>query len=103
MILFLLALLGGLLYALNNYDAMNYRLPKVVHWLMAERWEWIPANNNNLNTRSSGTEWMMAPLIAIFRTDRHLFLLNLIHFAFLPGLAFGFLKSVGVKARVAWS
>ena len=38
-----LSLLGGLLHAPNNYDAMNYRLPKVAGWLMEGSWQWFPA------------------------------------------------------------
>lgn len=99
----LLALIGGLLYAPNNYDAMNYRLPKVAHWLTAGGWEWIPANNNSLNTRSSGIEWMIAPMIALTRTDRLIFLFNFVSFLFLPGLVFGLLRGLGASGKSAWS
>jgi len=99
-----LALLGGLLHAPNNYDALNYRMPKVAHWLMAERWEWIPANNNALNTRSSGFEWLTAPMISLLRTDRLIFLFNLTSFLFLPGLFFSLLRHLGASLRTshAW-
>ncbi len=103
LLLLMLAIVGGFVHPPNNYDAMNYRLPRAAHWLMAGQWEWITANNNNLNTRSAGAEWMLAPLIALTRSDRLLFLLNVIHFAFLPGLIFGFLRASGICARTAWS
>ena len=103
-LLVLLAVLGGLLHAPNNYDALNYRMPKVAHWLMAERWEWIPANNNALNTRSSGFEWLTAPMIALLRTDRLIFLFNLTSFLFLPGLVFSLFRQMGATLRTcrAW-
>ena len=103
-LLVLLALVGGFLHAPNNYDALNYRMPKVAHWLVAGRWEWIPANNNALNTRSSGFEWLTAPMIALLRTDRLIFLFNLISFLFLPGLVFSLFRRMGATQRAsrAW-
>ncbi len=97
----LLALLGGLLHPPNNYDALNYRMPRLAYWLMERRWEWIPANFDILNTRSAGFEWLMAPVIALSRSDSPLFLINLICFLFLPGLAFGIFHGMGVAGRVA--
>lgn len=99
-----LALIGGLVHAPNNYDALNYRMPKVAHWLMAGCWEWIPANNNALNTRSSGFEWLTAPMISLLRSDRLIFLFNLTSFLFLPGLFFSLLRHLGASLRAsrAW-
>ena len=37
----LLAALGGALYAPNNYDALTYRFPRVLHWWAASGWHWI--------------------------------------------------------------
>ena len=99
-----LSLIGGFLYAPNNLDALIYRMPRVCHWLMAERWEWIPTIKNNLNTRSTGFEWWTAPMFAILRTDRLVFLINLISFLFLPGLFFSLFRQMGVgrKTSQAW-
>jgi hypothetical protein len=97
------ALLGGLLHAPNNMDAMNYRLPKVAWWLMEGGWEWIPANNNSLNTRSSGMEWLYVPWIAWLRSDRLLFLLNFLPFLCLPGLVFSLLRHAGARRRTCHS
>lgn len=99
-----LSLVGGFLYAPNNLDALIYRMPRVAHWLMAERWEWIPTIKNNLNTRSAGFEWWTAPMFAILRTDRLVFLINLTSFLFLPGLFFSLFRQMGVsrKASQAW-
>jgi hypothetical protein len=96
-----LALLGGLIYPPNNLDALIYRLPRVCHWLMEERWEWIVTIKNNLNTRSAGMEWWMASMISILRTDRLIFLQNWVSFLFLPGLVFGLFRGMGARNRVA--
>lgn len=100
-VLAVFSILGGLLHAPNNFDAMNYRLPKVLAWLMAGEWHWLAANNNSLNTRASGTEWMMAPLIAWTGSDRMLFLLNQLPFLLMPGLVFGVFRGLGVSGQPA--
>ncbi len=97
----LLSLAGGLLHAPNNFDAMNFRLPKVLGWLMEGGWQWFPANNNSLNTRASGMEWVMAPLLAWTGSDRLLFLTNQLPFLLLPGLVFGVFHNLGVPGRVS--
>lgn len=95
------SILGGLLHAPNNFDAMNYRLPKVLAWLMAGEWHWLPANNNSLNTRASGMEWVMAPLLAWTGGDRTLFLLNQLSFLLMPGLVFGVFRGLGASGQSA--
>jgi len=101
LILASLSLLGGLLYPPNNLDAFIYRMPRVCDWLMAGHWEWIRTSKNLLNTRGTGVEWWTAPMIALFRTDRLMFAINWISFLFLPGVFFGFFRSLGVRARAA--
>lgn len=98
-----LALLGGVLYAPNNMDGLHFRMPRVAHWLMAEKWEWFPANNNSQNTRSAGFEWMTAPLISLSGSDRLIFVFNLVPFLFLPGVCFGLFRGMGATRRVAWA
>lgn len=102
LILSVMAFLGGALYAPNNYDALAYRLPRVLHWLAADQWQWVHTNFPRLNNRACGIEWVSAPFISLFRTDRLLFLINFISFLFLPGLAFSVLTRLGVRRRVAW-
>jgi hypothetical protein len=97
-----MAFLGGVLYAPSNYDGLTYRLPRVLHWLAAGQWQWIHTNFPRLNNRACGIEWLSAPWIALFRTDRLLFLINFISFLFLPGLTFSVLSRLGVRRRVAW-
>ena len=101
LVILLLATIGGLLYPPNNYDALNYRLPRVTHWLIAERWEWIHASNQNVNTRSCGFEWLTVPLISVLHSDRPLFLINIICFCLLPSHSYGFMRGIGVAPRVA--
>ncbi|MEP2777046.1 MAG: hypothetical protein ABJQ29_12695 [Luteolibacter sp.] len=101
-LLAVLAILGGILYAPSNLDAITCRVPRVLYWLNEGRWHWIPANIESLNTRACGYEWLMAPLFAFFHTDRLLFLPNAISFLLLPGLVFSFLRHIGVEGRTAW-
>jgi len=98
----ILAFLGGALYAPTNYDALAYRLPRVLQWLSEGRWHWIHSIFERLNNRSCGIEWVSAPVLAFFKSDRPLFLINLVSFLFLPGLIYSSFTRLGVKRRVAW-
>jgi len=102
LILAALAFLGGALHAPNNFDAMAYRLPRVLHWLAANQWHWIHTIYPQINNRSCGIEWVSAPFIAFFKTDRCLFLINIVSFLFLPGLVFSVFTKLGVRLKVAW-
>ncbi len=102
LILTVMVFVGGAIYPPTNYDGLAYRLPRVLHWLAAGQWHWIHTDFPRLNNRACGIEWVSAPLLAIFRTDRFLFLINFISFLFLPGLTFGVLTRLGVRRRVAW-
>lgn len=102
LILSAMAFLGGAIYAPTNYDALSYRLPRVLQWLAAGHWQWIHTDYPRLNNRGCGIEWVSAPLMAILKTDRLLFLINFIPFLFLPGLTFGVLTRLGVRRRAAW-
>lgn len=97
-----LAAVGGLLHAPSNYDGLTYRIPRVLHWLAADRWHWVSSDFPRLNPRGCGWEWVAAPVIALLKTDRPLFLLNVISFLMLPGLVFSVLSRLGVRRRVAW-
>ncbi len=102
LILAAMAFLGGVIYAPTNYDALAYRIPRVLHWLAAGQWHWIHTIFPRLNQRCCGIEWISAPLLALLKTDRPLFLINFISFLFLPGLVFSVFTRLGVRARVAW-
>jgi hypothetical protein len=102
LILSTLAFLGGAIYAPTNYDALAYRLPRVLHWLAAGHWHWIHTIFERVNTRACGIEWVSAPLIVLLKTDRLLFLINTVSFLLLPGLIFSVFTRLGVRRRVAW-
>ena len=102
LVLAMLAILGGALYAPTNYDALAYRIPRILHWLDAGQWQWIHTDFNRLNTRGCGIEWVSAPFIALLKTERLLFLINIISFLLLPGLAFSLFTRLGVRRRTAW-
>ena len=98
----LLTIAGGIAYAPTNYDGLAYRTPRVLHWLAAHRWHWIHTEFQRLNARGTGFEWVCAPFISVFRTDRFLFLLNTVSFLLLPGLAFSVFSRFGVRRRLAY-
>ena len=102
LILAVLAFLGGAIYAPTNYDALAYRLPRVLHWLAVDQWHWIHTIFPRINNRSCGIEWVSAPFLALLKTDRLLFLINLVSFVLLPGLVFSVFTRLGVRRRVAW-
>lgn len=97
-----LALLGGALHPPNNYDALTYRLPRMLHWLAEQRWHWIVTPNARMNFSGLGFEWLQTPLFLLTGGDRLLFLLNWLSFLLMPGLIFGVFRAVEVRGRVAW-
>jgi len=97
-----LAILSGLLYAPNNYDALAYRVPRMLHWLAEEHWQWIQTLFQRLNTRGCGMEWASMPLLVFTGTDRWFFLPNAISLVMLPGVLFSVFGRLGVRRRVAW-
>jgi len=101
-VLALLVLLGGILYPASTHTAYTYHIPRVLHWLVHERWVWIYTPDARMNVRAGGMEWMMAPLLLFTRSDRAVFLLNFIPFLLLPGIFFSFATRLGVRRRVAW-
>jgi len=101
--LLLCALAGGILYPPNNYDALTYRLPQILHWLDQGRWHWISTSEPSMNVAAAGQGWLMAPWIVWLQNDRGLFLSSLAAFALLPGAFFSVLRSSGIGGRVAWT
>jgi hypothetical protein len=97
-----LVFLGGLLHAPNNYDALTYRLPRILNWLAAGHWLWIPTINDRMNYSAPAWEWLAAPQFALLHSDRALFLINVAGFFLLPGLLFSVFRQAGVRRRVAW-
>jgi len=97
-----LVFLGGALYPPTTHTALTYHIPRVLNWLAAEQWHWILTPNTRMNHSGCGMEWLSAPLLLFFGSDRGIFLLNFIPFLLLPGLIFSVCVRLGVQARVAW-
>ncbi len=103
LLLAILSFLGGALYGPTNYDGLSYRVPRTLQWLADGHWSWVHVHDPRLNTRSTGFEWLMAPQLLFFRTERLLFLINFVSFLLLPGLVFQWLTAMSVRRRVAWN
>src|SRR5262249_3646336 len=56
-----------------------------------------------LNTRGTAFEWTFAPLLALTKSDRGFFLINIACFALMPGRVFSVLTRLGVTNRMAWN
>ena len=102
LIIVLMSLIGGALYAPTNTDTNAYRTPRVWEWLGAEHWHWIRTLDVRMNISAMGFEWLTAPLMVFTGTDRYDFLVNLISYLLLPGLTFSVFIRLGVARRVAW-
>lgn len=102
LILATLVFIGGVIHPPSNYDALTYRIPRILHWLAAGQWHWIHTMSPRLNNRSCGIEWVSAAFIALFQTDRLLFVISFISLLLLPGLTFSVFRRLGVRSRVAW-
>jgi hypothetical protein len=98
----LLSLTAGALYFPSNKDSVQYRIPRVLHWLAQGQWHWIHTADFRMNIAGAGFEWLSAPLILFTRTDRFLFLISWFSFLMLPGLIFSVFTRLGVRPRVAW-
>ncbi len=97
----LLSLVAGICFAPSNYDALSYRLPRILYWWQENRWHWLEHADHRMNYSGTGFEWQMLPLIIATGSDRFLFLLNWIPFLFLPSLSFFALTAFGVRRRIA--
>ena len=102
LLLAILALTGGLLYPPSNYDALAYRIPRVLHWLAYGQWHWVHTEFHRLNDRACGAEWLTAPLIAFTGSIRWIFFPNIISYLLLPGLLFSVFTRFGIRRKVAW-
>ncbi|HEU6449062.1 MAG TPA: hypothetical protein VFV23_11550 [Verrucomicrobiae bacterium] len=98
----ILIFLGGAIYAPDNYDALTYRLPRILNWLAQNHWFWISTPDDRMNYSTAAWEWIAGPWLALLRSDRCLFLIDFIGFLLMPGLMFSILRNCGVSTRVAW-
>lgn len=102
LLLAVLAVLSGVLYPPTNYDALAYRIPRVLHWLAAGQWHWIHTDFPRLNVRASGSEWLIAPAIVFTGSLRPLFIPSIISYLLLPGLLYSMFTRFGISRKVAW-
>ena len=98
----LLSLLGGILYNPSNYDGLSYRIPRLLHWFDTGCWHWITTPNSRQNFSAPGFEWLAAPLLVFFKTDRLFFLIIWISFLLLPGLLFRTFRLAGISPKTCW-
>jgi len=98
----LITLAGGILYTPSNYDALSYRLPRILHWQDTGHWHWIDTPNTRQNYSAPAFEWLMTPLLVFFKTDRLFFFINWISFLLLPGLLFRTFRLTGISAKSCW-
>jgi hypothetical protein len=97
-----LAFAGGAVHAPNNYDALTYRFPRMLHWWAASGWHWIATPNLRMNVSGTGFEWLMMPLFVVTHSDRFFFLINTVSYLLLPSLVFLAFAAAGLPRRVAW-
>lgn len=102
LVLVCLSLAAGFLYAPADGDSDAYRIPRVLHWLGAGQWHWIPTLDIRMNISGCGFEWLSAPVILFTDSFRFVFLINWISFLLLPGLIFSVFIRLHVPPRVAW-
>lgn len=96
-----LAIVGGALYAPSNYDALCYRIPRMLYWLQEGSYHWIEGFCSRMNFSSLGFEWLMLPGLAIFKTLRIAFLINAFSYVLMPGLIYLTMRRLGVRGAVA--
>jgi hypothetical protein len=97
-----MSFIAGALYVSQNNDSMEYRIPRVWHWLAEGRWHWIHTLDFRMNSAGCNFEWLVTPLMLFTRHDRFLFLPNWISLLLLPGLIFSIFTQLQVSRRVAW-
>jgi hypothetical protein len=102
LLLTILALVGGIAYAPNNYDYLTYRFPRILYWSWDHAWSWVPTFDMRINYSATGFEWLMVPLFIVFKTDRLFFLINFISYLLLPGVIFSVFSSLGISKRISW-
>ena len=97
-----LSLLAALMNAHPwSFDAVTYRLPRLLYWWSAHHWYWIGTLDHRLDFSSAGFEWQMLPILELTHSARFLFLLNWLPLLLLPWLTFLAFRGLGVNGRSA--
>jgi hypothetical protein len=84
-----------------SFDAVTYRLPRVLYWWSEHHWYWIGTLDHRLDYSATGFEWQMLPLIELTHSDRFIFLLNWIPLLLMPWLVFLAFRAFGINGRSA--
>ena len=95
------ALVGGTIHAPTNYDALGYRVPRLLHWLTEGSWHWISTMDARMNFSAAGFEAMMLPAFGALHTLRLAFLINAMCYLVFPGLVYLAFSGLGVRRSVA--
>jgi len=98
-----LSLFGGIIHSPNNYDALCYRLPRILYWCQFSGWHWIGGINERMDYSAIGYEVIAAPILSLFRSDRPLFLINIIAYSLLPGIIYSAFSGLGIPKKVSWN
>ena len=96
-VIVVLSLVGGSIYQPWSFDAVTYRLPRLLIWWADRHWHWIGTLDHRLDFSSCGYEWQMLPIIELTHSDRALFLLNWIPYLLMPGLIFLAFRMLGAS------
>ena len=96
-----LSLVAALFHTPWSFDAVSYRLPRLLYCWVAHHWYWIGTIDHRLDFSSCGYEWQMLPLILLTHSDRLIFLLSWIPYLLMPGLLFFVFRALGVCGRSA--
>ena len=101
-LVFTLSCIGAVLYAPNNFDALSYRVPRVLYWLTEGGWHWVDTPYFFLNCALPNFEWLSLPALVITGDVHADVIINLTAFLFTPGLFFSLLRQFGVASRLAF-
>lgn len=96
-----LVFIGGLIHPPTNYDAFCYRIPRMLQWLEMGKYHWIGGFCPRMDFSSLGFEWLMLPGLAIFKTLRLAFLINVFSYLLMPGLIYSTFRGLGIRNSVA--
>lgn len=95
------SLAGACTTAPFGWDACAYRIPRVQRWLAEHRWCWLNSADDRMDISALAYEWLVAPQLALLKTDRLLFLNNLVPYALMPCLLFLAATATGLARRWA--
>jgi len=93
---------GSIWHEPNNFDSLNYHIPRVFYWLAQHRWYWINTPFPELNYTFPNHEWLTLPFFLATNGFHSTVVINWLAFLGLPSLLFSLLRSFGVPGRLAF-